>query len=278
MLVQVATGDEWCEDGKALVARAREHGVDARLELYPVATHVFQVFWSFLPEATEAIESAGRFAGEVRGSARRRCAIARTRQRAARSRDTPPVGGSARAARRGAAAARARRARGRQPPEGRNGSATTRCRAARRRPRSRRRPRPPAPAVAAGGWSRAARARSGPRRRSGRGLADRERLHGFLRSQHFQAFWPAEDPLTSGIRSRFGAVRPYLRTPARAPRPPHAATRMPARRGKRAGTAVRSGGRPAASRRAPRRRAAPPEATSGGHVRGGADCSAGRSR
>ena len=36
MLVQVATGDEWCEDGKALVARAREHGVDARLELYPV--------------------------------------------------------------------------------------------------------------------------------------------------------------------------------------------------------------------------------------------------
>ena len=69
MLVQVATGDEWCEDGKALVARAREHGVDARLELYPVATHVFQVFWSFLPEASEAIESAGRFAREVRGSA-----------------------------------------------------------------------------------------------------------------------------------------------------------------------------------------------------------------
>ena len=34
-----------------------------------MATHVFQVFWSFLPEATEAIESAGRFAREVRGSA-----------------------------------------------------------------------------------------------------------------------------------------------------------------------------------------------------------------
>ena len=66
LLVQVATGDEWCEDGKALVARAREHGVDARLELYPVATHVFQVFWSFLPEATEAIETAGRFTREVR--------------------------------------------------------------------------------------------------------------------------------------------------------------------------------------------------------------------
>jgi epsilon-lactone hydrolase len=71
LLVQVATGDEWCEDGKALVARAREQGIDARLELYPVATHVFHVFWSFLPEATEAIESAGRFAREVRGSGMR---------------------------------------------------------------------------------------------------------------------------------------------------------------------------------------------------------------
>jgi epsilon-lactone hydrolase len=71
LLVQVATGDEWCEDGQALVARAREHGVDARLELYPVATHVFQLFWSFLPEATEALESAGRFTRELRGSAMR---------------------------------------------------------------------------------------------------------------------------------------------------------------------------------------------------------------
>jgi acetyl esterase/lipase len=71
MLVQVATGDEWCEEGKTLVARAREHGVDARLELYPVGTHVFQVFWSFLPEAAEAIESAGRFTRDVRDSAMR---------------------------------------------------------------------------------------------------------------------------------------------------------------------------------------------------------------
>jgi acetyl esterase/lipase len=68
MLVQVATGDEWCEDGKALVARATEHGLEAKLELYPVGTHVFQVFWSFLPEATEAIESAGRFTRQVRAA------------------------------------------------------------------------------------------------------------------------------------------------------------------------------------------------------------------
>jgi acetyl esterase/lipase len=69
LLVQAATGDDRCPEAQALAARAREHGVDARLELYPVATHVFQVFWSFLPEATEALESAGRFVREVRGSA-----------------------------------------------------------------------------------------------------------------------------------------------------------------------------------------------------------------
>jgi acetyl esterase/lipase len=71
LLIQVATGDEWAEGGQALAARAREHGVDARLELYPVATHVFHLFWSFLPEATEALQSAGRFARELRGSAMR---------------------------------------------------------------------------------------------------------------------------------------------------------------------------------------------------------------
>jgi epsilon-lactone hydrolase len=65
MLIQSATGDPYCPESKALAARAREHGVDARLELYPVATHVFQVFWSFLPEATEALESAGRFVREI---------------------------------------------------------------------------------------------------------------------------------------------------------------------------------------------------------------------
>jgi epsilon-lactone hydrolase len=66
MLIQAATGDQYIAEAQALAARAAEHGVDARLELYPVATHVFQIFWTFLPEATEAIESAGRFARSVR--------------------------------------------------------------------------------------------------------------------------------------------------------------------------------------------------------------------
>jgi acetyl esterase/lipase len=65
LLIQAATGDDACPEAQALAVHAREHGVDARLELFPVATHVFQVFWTFLPEATEALESAGRFAREV---------------------------------------------------------------------------------------------------------------------------------------------------------------------------------------------------------------------
>jgi hypothetical protein len=35
------------------------------LELYPADTHDFQVFWSFLPEAADALKQAGRFAREV---------------------------------------------------------------------------------------------------------------------------------------------------------------------------------------------------------------------
>jgi epsilon-lactone hydrolase len=66
MHVQAATGDDYCDQAHDLAARARDYGVDARLELYPVATHVFQVFWSFLPEASLALESAGRFVREVR--------------------------------------------------------------------------------------------------------------------------------------------------------------------------------------------------------------------
>ena len=67
MLVQAATGDDLLRRRPRRWPTARgEHGVDARLELYPVATHVFQLFWSFLPEAAEALERAGRFVQEIR--------------------------------------------------------------------------------------------------------------------------------------------------------------------------------------------------------------------
>ncbi|HET6954544.1 MAG TPA: alpha/beta hydrolase fold domain-containing protein [Acidimicrobiales bacterium] len=66
MLIQGGTGDIIVSDARRLAARAREHGVDVRLELYPADTHDFQVFWSFLPEAADALRQAGNFARDVR--------------------------------------------------------------------------------------------------------------------------------------------------------------------------------------------------------------------
>jgi acetyl esterase/lipase len=64
LLVQAATGDFVLHESRLLVDRATAHGVDARLELYPADTHVFHVFWSFLPEAADAIQQAGSFISE----------------------------------------------------------------------------------------------------------------------------------------------------------------------------------------------------------------------
>jgi acetyl esterase/lipase len=75
LLVQGATGDIFVGDARRLAARARSHGVDVRLELYPVATHDFHVFWSFLPEAASAVQQAGEFAREVRSTGEAAAAI-----------------------------------------------------------------------------------------------------------------------------------------------------------------------------------------------------------
>jgi acetyl esterase/lipase len=65
ILIQAATGDARLVDAKALAAHAQDHGVDARLELFPVQAHAFQLFWSFLPEAADAMEAAGAFIREL---------------------------------------------------------------------------------------------------------------------------------------------------------------------------------------------------------------------
>jgi acetyl esterase/lipase len=65
MLIQAATGDARLADAKALAAHAQDHGVDARLELFPVEAHAFQLFWSFLPEAADAFQDAGAFIREL---------------------------------------------------------------------------------------------------------------------------------------------------------------------------------------------------------------------
>jgi epsilon-lactone hydrolase len=89
LLIQAATGDERLADAHALADRAREHGVDARLDLYSVDAHVFQLFWSFLPEAAEALQAAGRFVGEVTSTERLPAATA-PRARAASAPAAPP--------------------------------------------------------------------------------------------------------------------------------------------------------------------------------------------
>ena len=61
MLIQAGTGDPLVEDAHLLADHARGHDVDVRLQLYPVPTHDFHIFWSFLPEAADALHQAGRF-------------------------------------------------------------------------------------------------------------------------------------------------------------------------------------------------------------------------
>ena len=61
LLIQAATGDARLADAKALATRGRDYGVDARLELFPVDAHAFQLFWSFLPEAADAMHIAGSY-------------------------------------------------------------------------------------------------------------------------------------------------------------------------------------------------------------------------
>jgi monoterpene epsilon-lactone hydrolase len=65
MLIQAATGDPLLDEARDLADHAQDCGVDARFELFPVDTHDFHVFWSFLPEAAQALQQAGRFARDT---------------------------------------------------------------------------------------------------------------------------------------------------------------------------------------------------------------------
>ena len=65
MLIQAATGDPLLDQARKLADHAGDCGVDARFELFPVDAHDFHVFWSFLPEAAQALQQAGRFARQT---------------------------------------------------------------------------------------------------------------------------------------------------------------------------------------------------------------------
>ena len=53
-----STADRFLGEAQALNKRARAHAVQTELQLYPVDAHGFHLFWSFLPEAAEALDAA----------------------------------------------------------------------------------------------------------------------------------------------------------------------------------------------------------------------------
>lgn len=64
LLVHAASGDSVVQEAQVLTERAAAAGVDARITIFPVATHSFHVFWSFLPEAASAMDEVGLFLQE----------------------------------------------------------------------------------------------------------------------------------------------------------------------------------------------------------------------
>ena len=61
LLIHAASGDSVLQEAQLLTQQATRCGVEARIKIYPVPTHAFHIFWSFLPEARHAIDEIGRF-------------------------------------------------------------------------------------------------------------------------------------------------------------------------------------------------------------------------
>jgi monoterpene epsilon-lactone hydrolase len=61
LLIQAASGDAVLQEAQMLARHGRDCGVDTTIKIYPVPTHDFHLFWTFLPEAGEAMGDAGRF-------------------------------------------------------------------------------------------------------------------------------------------------------------------------------------------------------------------------
>ena len=61
LLIHAASGDSVLQEAQLLAQHATQCGVEASIKVYPVPTHDFHIFWSFLPEARHAIDEIGRF-------------------------------------------------------------------------------------------------------------------------------------------------------------------------------------------------------------------------
>ena len=65
LLIHAASGDAVLQEAQLLAQHATRCGVEASITVYPVPTHDFHIFWSFLPEARNAIDEIGRFVRAV---------------------------------------------------------------------------------------------------------------------------------------------------------------------------------------------------------------------
>jgi epsilon-lactone hydrolase len=61
LLIHAASGDSVLQEAQLLAKHGKECGVDTRITVYPVPTHDFHVFWTFLPEAMRGIDEIGAF-------------------------------------------------------------------------------------------------------------------------------------------------------------------------------------------------------------------------
>jgi acetyl esterase/lipase len=61
MLIQCARGDAALDEARSLAELAQVAGVDVRIEEYRTDPHMFQMFWSFLPEGADAMASVRDF-------------------------------------------------------------------------------------------------------------------------------------------------------------------------------------------------------------------------
>ena len=65
ILIHAGSGDTVLQENQLLAKHGKECGVDARIRIYPVPTHAFHVFWTFLPEAMHALGEIGQFIHDV---------------------------------------------------------------------------------------------------------------------------------------------------------------------------------------------------------------------
>jgi monoterpene epsilon-lactone hydrolase len=61
ILIHAASGDSVLQEAQLLAKHGKECGVDTKITIYPVPTHTFHIFWTFLPEAMDALDEIGQF-------------------------------------------------------------------------------------------------------------------------------------------------------------------------------------------------------------------------